>query len=238
MSSASSGPRRIGVFGGTFDPIHLGHLIVAEQCRETGRLDEVWFVPAGSNPFREDHKVTPFERRVEMIELAIAGHPAFRVDTVEEEMLQERRRQRPQERQHHTYTADTLAELHRRHPDVELYFLVGSDLLSQLSRWYQPHRVIQNAALLVMLRAGYAALSAEELQASLVLPPAVPLRIEFVPSPPLIDISSTDLRRRLAEGHSVRYLVPRAVECYIQEKRLYHCMQEGERGGTLPGNCS
>jgi len=212
--------RRVGVFGGTFDPIHLGHLILAEQCGEEGRLDEVWFVPAANNPYKPD-RLQSFDRRVEMVELAIAGHPAFKVNRVEMEMLEEFRRQHPNEALPPTYTSDMLVELHRRHPDDELYLLVGSDSLEELPQWHQPQQVVRNAGLLVMLRARYPAPSAEQIRAALALPPDVPLRLRSVQSPPLIDISSHDLRRRVAEGRSIRYLVPRAVECYIHEKRLY-----------------
>jgi nicotinate-nucleotide adenylyltransferase len=209
-------PRRIGVFGGTFDPIHLGHLILAEQSREAGRLDEVWFVPAGNPPHKQDHTVTPFEKRVEMIALAIAGNPAFRLDPVEKDLPGL------------TYTANTLAALHERHPGDDLFLLIGSDTLAELPLWYQPRKVIESAGLLVMLRAGHAAMSPGELLAALKLPGDFPLHLEFVTSPPLIDISSRDLRHRLVERRSIRYLVPRAVECYIGEKQLYR--SPGERG--------
>ncbi len=201
--------RRIGVFGGTFDPIHLGHLILAEQCREAGRLDEVWFLPTGNPPHKQDHAITRFDQRVEMMELAIAGYPAFRVDPIEHELPGL------------TYTANVLAELHRRHTDLELFLLIGSDSLNDLPKWYEPRRIIANAGLLVMLRANYPAMSIEEVRAGLQLPLDAPLHVEYVPMPPLIDISSSDLRRRAAEGRSIRYLVPRAVECYIAERKLY-----------------
>src|SRR5215208_703314 len=123
--------RRVGVFGGTFDPVHLGHLILAEQGREQGRLEEVWFVPAGNNPFKPDRFKT-FDQRAEMVELAIAGHPAFRVERVEKELLDEFRRQHPGEPLPASYTHQTLAELQRRHPADELYLLVGSDALAEL----------------------------------------------------------------------------------------------------------
>ncbi len=212
--------RRIGIFGGTFDPVHLGHLILAEQCREQGRLDEVWFVPAGNNPFKSDRFRT-FDQRAEMVELAIAGHAAFKVNRVEKEMLEEFRRQHPAEPLPASYTYQTLAELHRRDPADELFLLIGSDSLEELPQWREPQQIARNAGLLVMLRAGHAPLSPEQIRASLALPAEIPLRIEYIASPPLIDIASRDLRRRVREGRSIRYLVPRAVEVYIKEKRLY-----------------
>jgi nicotinate-nucleotide adenylyltransferase len=201
--------RRVGIFGGTFDPVHLGHLVLAEQCREQGRLDEVWFVPAAVPPHKQTQPISRFEQRVEMIELAIAGNVAFRVESIE------------LERPGPNYTADTLEELKRRHPGTEFFLLIGSDSLSDLPMWYQPRRIVENAGLLVMLRAQYPPSGAEELRAALALPEEVPLRIEWVQAPPLIDIASRDLRRRIAEGRSIRYLVPRAVEIYIAEKHLY-----------------
>jgi nicotinate-nucleotide adenylyltransferase len=201
--------RRVGVFGGTFDPVHIGHLILAEQCREAGGLDEVWFVPAGNPPHKQDHFVARFDQRVEMIELAIAGYPAFRVEPIENE------------RPGLSYTADTLEELNRRHPDTELCLLIGSDALNDMPMWYEPQRIVASASLMVMMRANYPMTPLPELREALLLPPGAELRVQYVPMPPLIDISSSDLRRRVGDGLSIRYLVPRAVECYIAEKRLY-----------------
>jgi nicotinate-nucleotide adenylyltransferase len=199
---------RVGIFGGTFDPVHLGHLMVAEQCREQGRLDQVWFVPAPRPPHKLDRAVSPFGQRVEMLALAIAGNPAFRIDEIEKE------------RTGPSYTADTLQLFHQRQPELDLSLLIGSDCLPDLPRWHQPEQIVERAALLVVARPGWPILSVEELRDSLNLGGEVPLRMQVVPVP-LIDLSSTDLRRRAGAGHSLRYLVPRAVECYVQEKRLY-----------------
>jgi nicotinate-nucleotide adenylyltransferase len=199
---------RVGVFGGTFDPIHLGHLIVAEQCREQGRLDEVWFIPSARPPHKLDRHLTGFAQRAEMLALAIAGHPAFRLDEIEKD------------RPGPSFTADTLAELHGRHPDAELFLLLGSDTLPDLPLWHNPREIVRRAALLVALRPGYPLLSEAELRTRLQLPAETPLRLQAVETP-LIDIASHDLRRRAAAGRSLRYLVPRAVECYIQDKHLY-----------------
>jgi len=199
---------RVGIFGGAFDPIHFGHLILAEQGREQGRLDEVWFVPTAHPPHKQEPTLTRFEQRVEMLALAVAGNPTFRIDELEKE------------RSGPSYTADTLAELRRRHPAHEFLLLLGSDTLLDLPHWYQPHRVLENASLLVMTRPGSAVLSAEQLRERLHLSENTPLRVEVIETP-LIDISSRDLRRRAAAGRSLRYFLPRAVECYIHDKRLY-----------------
>jgi nicotinate-nucleotide adenylyltransferase len=199
---------RIGIFGGTFDPVHFGHLILAEQGREQGRLDEVWFVPAAHPPHKSEPTLTRFEQRVEMLALAIAGNPAFRIDELEKE------------RPGPSYTVDTLAELHRRHPSHEFLLLIGSDTLLDLPHWYQPQRVLEQANLLVTTRPGSAVLTTEQLRQRLHLPQQTPLSLQVVEVPQL-DISSRDLRRRTAEGLSLRYFLPRAVECYIREKSLY-----------------
>lgn len=191
---------RLGIFGGTFDPIHVAHLILAEQCREQGRLDEVRFVVAARPPHKPQ-PATPFAQRVEMLALAISGQPAFRVDDVE--------RDRPGP----SYTADTLEELHRREPDAELVLIVGSDSLHDFPLWYQPERIVQLAELLVVARPDNPVPSAEELRLAA-------LRMQVV-EVPLLAIASRDLRRRLRDGRSVRYMIPRAVEAYIADKSLY-----------------
>jgi nicotinate-nucleotide adenylyltransferase len=205
---------RIGIFGGTFDPVHLAHLIMAEQCREQGQLDQVWFVPAARPPHKQGRSYTPFAQRVEMLALAIAGQPAFRVNELEKD------------RPGPSYTADTLAALRRQHPEDAFFLLVGSDTLADLPHWHEPTRVIESAGLLVWLRPNWPALSADELRARLQLPESVPLSLQVVRGP-LIDISSSDLRLRASAGRSLRYLVPRAVECYLQEKHLYQPDEAG-----------
>jgi nicotinate-nucleotide adenylyltransferase len=200
--------KRVAVFGGTFDPIHLGHLVSAEQAREQARLDQVWFVPAASPPHKQGQQVTPFAARVEMLSLALAGQPAFHIDELE--------KGRPGP----SYTADTLDELHRRHPEVDLHLLIGADCLPDLPHWHEPVRIIQRAALLVAARPGWSLLSTAQVRSSLGLPEVATLRLQVVEIP-LIELASRDLRRRAAEGRSLRFLVPRAVECYIQEKHLY-----------------
>src|SRR5439155_12099678 len=120
---------RIGVFGGTFDPVHLAHLIIAEQCREQAGLDQVWFIPAARPPHKQDRTVTPFSHRVEMLALAIAGNPAFRIDELEKE------------RPGSSYTVDTLSELQRQHRGVDLWLILGSDCLPDLPHWREPARI-------------------------------------------------------------------------------------------------
>src|ERR1043166_8120758 len=106
---------RIGIFGAPFDPVHMGHLILAEQCRDQAKLDQVWFLPAAHPPHKTGAALTRFEQRCEMIELATAGHPAFKVERIEKDLPPP------------SYTAETLSELHRRHPGDEFFLLMGSD---------------------------------------------------------------------------------------------------------------
>jgi nicotinate-nucleotide adenylyltransferase len=196
---------RIGIFGGTFDPVHLAHLILAEEGRAQGRLDQVWFVPAGQPPHKAHHDLTPFAQRAEMLSLAIAGNPAFRIEELE--------KNRPGP----SYTADTLAELQGRHPEHEFFLLLGGDSLCDLPGWHEPGRIVERATLLVMARRDAKIISLEELQAKL----EKPVRLQVIEAP-LVDISSRDLRQRVRAGGTIRYQVPRAVEMYIQDKRLYH----------------
>jgi nicotinate-nucleotide adenylyltransferase len=199
---------KIGVFGGTFDPIHLGHLIIAEQCREQASLDQVRFVPSARPPHKSERDISAFERRSDMIQLAIAGHPAFRVDELEKD------------RAGPSYTADTLAELHRANPGADLYLIIGSDCVPDLPGWHDPVRVVTQASLLVTARPGWAIWSVEQLREALKLTKDVALNMQIV-SIPLIDIASRDLRRRVAEGSSIRYFVPGAVAAYIADKKMY-----------------
>ena len=198
---------RIGIFGGTFDPVHMGHLILAEQCRDQAKLDEVWFLPSYTPPHKAGAGVTRFEQRCDMLELAVAGHPAFRIDRIEKELPEP------------SFTARTLAELHARHPGNEFALLMGSDCLPDLPGWYEPRRVIERAGLVVVPRPGVMLWTAERLASALGVEVAA-VRLRFVACP-MIEIASRELRRAIADGMSIRYMVPRAVEEYVRERKLY-----------------
>jgi nicotinate-nucleotide adenylyltransferase len=199
---------RLGVFGGTFDPVHLGHLILAEQCREQARLDRVLFIPAPRPPHKLEHERTRFEQRVEMLTLAVSGHPAFQIDELE------------RDRSGPSYTFQTLEELSQKHPGAELCLILGGDSLAELHLWYRPERIVELATILAVPRPGSPAVDAAALRDNLRLPPGTPLNAQVIDSP-LIDIASRDIRSRLAQGRSVRYMVPRAVEAYVADKGLY-----------------
>ena len=200
--------KKIGIFGGTFDPVHLGHLIMAEQCREQAQLDQVWFIPAARPPHKQERTLTPFAQRVEMLTLAIAGMPAFRVDDLEKD------------RPGPSYTAETLQSLHERYSQTQFSLLLGSDSLPDLPEWKNPKRIIELAELLVYGRPDWPLRGVEEVRQSLTLGDETLLRLRVVHAP-LIDIASRDLRERVTQHRSIRFLVPRAVECYIEEKKLY-----------------
>jgi nicotinate-nucleotide adenylyltransferase len=198
---------KIGVFGGTFDPVHVGHLILAEQCREYAQLDRVIFIPAARPPHKPDRLITSFRHRLEMLQLAVAGHSAFVVDDLEKD------------RPGPSYTADTLRELQHRHPDARLVLLIGADCLPDLAHWHNPGQIGELAELLIMPRAGWSVDHLEQLRAELHLTKT--LKLSPLRNAPLIDISSRDLRLRAAQERTLRYLVPRAVECYIETHGLY-----------------
>ncbi|MFO0863911.1 MAG: nicotinate-nucleotide adenylyltransferase [Gemmataceae bacterium] len=195
------------MFGGSFDP-HLGHLILAEQCREQAKLDRVLFVPAARPPHKPDRVLAPFHHRAEMLSLAIAGNPAFVVDELE--------KNRPGP----SYTVDTLAELKRREPSADLHLIIGGDTLNDLHLWRDPKGIVSLAGLLVVARPDVPAVSVDRFRESLGMAAAEMLTLEMVCSP-LLEIASSDIRLRLAEGRSVRYLIPRAVEAYLDDKGLY-----------------
>jgi len=194
---------RLGLFGGTFDPIHLGHLVLAEQCREACGLDLVWFVVAGSPPHKPGGP-SAVAHRLEMVRIAIAGHPAFEVSEIET------KRPGPH------YSVETLESIHRERPDDELYFLIGADSLADLPFWREPERITQLATIVVVNRPGIDPTTTTQLPDF--GPEAKPIVSVSVPP---IGIASNDLRRRLAEGRSIRYQVPRGVEAYINAHDLY-----------------
>ena len=195
---------RVALFGGTFDPPHLGHLIIAECAREALRLDRVEFLVAADPPHKLDVVRSPFATRRTMVELAIDGVPRFAVNTSE------------QSRPGPSFTVDTLRLRRRERPDEHLWFLMGADSLSDLPTWREPDSILALARIAVAARPG-SDLSLEAADRSL---PGVSRACDVV-STPLIDISSRDLRRRVREGQSITFRVPDTVETYIQERGLY-----------------
>ena len=199
---------RLGLLGGTFDPVHYGHLLLAECCREQCRLDAVWFLPAAVPPHKQDRELTPAGQRIEMLKLAIAGNPAFSVCRYETD------------RGGVNYTVDTLTHVSEEDPSRELFFLLGADMLLDLPQWRNAPRVCELALPIVVRRPGCDPIDFDCLRGI-----ASPERIELIRRQrvemPEIGISGTDLRRRVSLGQSIRYRVPRAVEMYIETHGLY-----------------
>ncbi len=197
---------RLGVFGGSFDPVHVGHLRLAEEAREAFALDRVLFIPTWVSPFKTGRATTPPAHRLEMARLATRDNDAFAVSAIE------------CVREGASYTVETLRALRREHPGAELWFLTGTDALAGLPRWREPEAVLELARFGVATRAGTTVEAARESLAH--LPGNWRERIAFFPMTN-VDISSTDLRARLREGRSVRYLLPGDVEAYIAARGLY-----------------
>ena len=207
MGDGDSG-RRIGILGGTFDPPHLGHLLIAETARVALGLESVLFIPAGEPWLKSGQRITPATHRLRMVQLAIADNPDFCVCDCEVR------------RSGASYTVDTLRELRGAYPDgAEWYFIVGSDVLDQFHLWKDPEGILELCRLAVIERpggpdGGVVALSER-------FPDAVASGAVASVAGPRVDFSASELRRILAEGRSVRYQVPDAVAEYIKRNDLY-----------------
>jgi nicotinate-nucleotide adenylyltransferase len=196
---------RIGVIGGTFDPIHLGHLIVAEEARVRLGLSRVVFVPAGQPPHKLERAIADPEHRFEMIRLATADNQAFCVSRVD------------LDREGPCYTVETIGLLQEAWgQEVEIYFLIGADSLADLPTWREPERLLRLCRLVAVARPGYK-VDLRALERKLA---GVTCLVEMLDVPTL-DISSTEIRRRAREGLSMRYLVPGTVARYVAEHGLY-----------------
>lgn len=194
---------RIGFFGGTFDPIHHGHLILASYASSGANLDRLLFAPAADPPHK-DRKVSPVSDRIEMLLRAIDPDPRFEMTTVD------------LDRSGPHYSADTLAILAEQYPDAQLYFLMGSDSFRDLPRWHEPMRLFEHADLLVGLRPNS---QFDQIELARLLPPTEN-QTEYVDIP-LIEISSTEVRHRVSQQLPIDYLVPRSVQNYIESNGLY-----------------
>lgn len=196
----------IGVLGGTFDPVHRGHLIVAEEARTRLDLAEIIFVPAGQPWLKVNSHITPAEHRVAMVRLAIKGKPYFKLSTMEIE------------RPGPSYTVDTMAELKNQFGEkVELFFILGCDSFTEFPRWHQPARLITLCRLVVVPRPGCPPPDLNGLETAL---PGLSARAVLLDKPE-VDISATGIRERVARGLSLADLVPRPVEKYIKQHKLY-----------------
>ena len=205
---------RVGIFGGTFDPIHLGHLAVARSIQSSLGLDNVVFVPAGQPWLKADTPVSRVEDRVQMLRLALARRRALELSTIEAD------------RPGPSYTVDTMETLQRQlGSDADFFFLLGSDALMDIAKWKEPQRLIQLCQLVAFARPGFGLPTMEALEAAV---PGISMRVVFA-EVPQVNIRATDIRRRIVEGRCIQRLVPRAVERYILEHGLY---EAGSRRAT------
>lgn len=205
--------KRIGIMGGTFDPIHIGHLVAAEEARAQFDLDVVIFMPAGQPAFKEKQEVTQAVHRLMMTELATASNPHFEVSALEIE------------REGTTYTIDTIRELKKLYPDAELFFITGSDAVFDIIGWKNSKELSSLVTFIATTRPGYDIEDAKRRHKESILD----FKIEWIEVPAL-SVSSTDLRKRLKEGRPVRYLITRSVLGYIMKNHLYDVPEEGDIG--------
>lgn len=198
----------LGIYGGSFDPVHLGHLTLARCCAEQRELAEVWFVPAAHQPLKPGGPQATDRQRLEMLQLALAGQEAMHVSEIEIE------------RGGVSYTVDTLHAVKQQRPDADIFFLMGADSLADFPQWHQPERILELATPLIVRRAGagepdYQVLasfvSAGRLQA------IIDARVEM----PAVPISSSEIRRLVASGGTWQTMVPERVAKYVEEHRLY-----------------
>ena len=203
---------RIGILGGTFDPIHMAHLVIAEEARVRLGLEEIVFIPTGQPWLKAAQPISPAPARMEMVRLAVASNPFFRVSSIEVD------------RSGPTYTVDTLEALRDEWgQDTEVYFIVGMDALMDLPKWRDPVRILDLCTLVVFARPEYGDVSFSDLEQAV---PGARDNVRIL-SDPQFGVSGTDIRRRVARGVSIRYLVPEAVERFILDHRLY-CKEEAD----------
>ena len=196
----------IGVMGGTFDPIHIGHLVVAEEARRRVNLAETLFVPAGLPWLKTDSLISAAEHRMKMVRLAIADKPYFKLSTVEIE------------RAGQSYTVDTIADLQGQiGAEDELFLILGWDSLAELPQWHEPSRLITMCRLVIAPRPGYPRPKLKSLEGSI---PGISPRVMLMDGPE-IDISASNIRDRVGRGLSVHHLVPKPVNRYIKQHGLY-----------------
>lgn len=198
---------RIGISGGTFDPIHYGHLVTAEEIREAEGLDSIIFIPTGMPPHKDNKRVTSTYHRFNMVKAAVESNPFFQVSGMEIN------------RPGYTYTIDTLRQLRARYqPETKLFFIIGADVVHELTTWKEYRKVFSMCEFIAAVRPGYPRESLdEEIEKLRVNYSAMIHTVETT----LLGVSSTKIRERVSKGKSIKYLVPEKVEEYIIDNRLY-----------------
>ena len=198
-------PDRIGLFGGTFDPPHLGHLILASEAQTQLEIDRLLWVLTPDPPHKQDQDITLIEHRLAMVQLAIADNPAFELSRVELD------RPGPQ------YTVDTIKLIAKENPQAEIVPIIGGDSLNDLPTWHQPQQLVYACHWIGVMRRPNESPRLDELEREL---PGISSKVHYVDAP-LLEIASREIRSRIAEGKSVRYYLPSRVYEYIKEHHLY-----------------
>lgn len=191
---------RVGILGGTFDPIHAGHLLIAEQAIKQVRLDEVWFVPAKAPPHKAGQNITSINHRVKMVQLAILSHPYFRLSEIE--------LMRPGP----SYTVDTVNLLVQSYPNIEFYLIMGADTVKDLPNWHKIKEIIKQVEIIGVYRPSVNVGD---------LPQWIKERLIWIQEEIGIHVSSTYIRENIADHHLLQYVLPNNVYQYIKENRLY-----------------
>lgn len=199
--------RKVGILGGTFNPIHIGHLLLAQWALDEFKLDEILFIPAGIPYMKEESGILPGRERMNMVEMAIAGHDRFRCSDIEIR------------RNGYTYTYETLEQLKEENQEDELFFIMGADCLFKIDKWKYPEKIFRNAILICALRDGFSMDEIEKQRAQILRknPEAKILLLPYFH----FSLSSTIIRDRINSKKSIRYLVPEAVQDYIENRGLY-----------------
>ena len=199
---------RIGVFGGSFDPVHVGHLWIGETAIETLKLDELRWVPAATSPLKPDGPAASDQDRLQMLKLALGGCPEHVID------------EREIRRGDQSYSVDTAAEILSEHPGAELCMIIGSDSLATMPKWHQPESLLELVTLCVVQRGGEPEMDFSVLK-ELTSAERIAFFRESVIKMPVIEISSGEIRSRVNAGSSIRFRVPRAVEAFVDANDLY-----------------
>ncbi|QGQ95674.1 nicotinate-nucleotide adenylyltransferase [Paenibacillus psychroresistens] len=192
---------KIGIMGGTFDPIHLGHMIAAESAREAAGLDEVWFIPTFIPPHKQNLPQASAEQRLAMVQLAVSDHPNFRA--VDYEL----------ERGGASYTVDTVKVLRQLHPELSFYYIIGADMVMYLPKWVRIEEIMESVSFIGLQRPGFEVNLTE-------LPAKLAAKVQLVEMP-LIEISSTYIREKMRLRQSVKYLVCEKLRIYMEANQLY-----------------
>ncbi len=205
---------RIGIYGGSFDPVHVGHLWIGEAATESLSLDRLLWIPAATQPLKPGGSAAGGDDRAAMLRLAIAGRQGHELD------------RRELDRTGVSYSVDTVAEIRRQFPDAELFLIMGSDSLASMRQWHRPQELLSCVTLAVVQRGGESPIDFSVL-GGIVDAERVDRFREAVIKMPVIEISSAGLRSRVGQGRGIRHFVPRAVEAYIEANALYRDVQRG-----------